>query len=102
VKEAAICGNRSERVSPGRWLALVFQFPHFDRWKFAKQGDFLAVLSSFLKKLPTDHKFAIEIRNRTWFNAVFADRLREHKIALVLQDLSFMPVRGNTRSRLIL
>jgi uncharacterized protein YecE (DUF72 family) len=70
---------------------LVFQFPHFDRWKFAKQEDFLAVLTPFLKKLPANHKFAIEIRNKSWFNAAFADLLREHKIALVLQDLSFMP-----------
>jgi uncharacterized protein YecE (DUF72 family) len=69
---------------------LVFQFPHFDRWKFAKQEGFLAVLTPFLKKLPTNHRFAIEIRNKTWLNAVFADLLREHKIALVLQDLSFM------------
>ncbi|HEY1467712.1 MAG TPA: DUF72 domain-containing protein [Candidatus Acidoferrum sp.] len=70
---------------------LVFQFPHFDPWKFAKQGDFLAVLTPFLKKLPANHRFAIEIRNKAWFNAAFANLLREHTIALVLQDLSFMP-----------
>jgi uncharacterized protein YecE (DUF72 family) len=29
----------------------VFQSPHFDRWKFSKQEDFLAVLTPFLKKL---------------------------------------------------
>jgi uncharacterized protein YecE (DUF72 family) len=70
---------------------LVFQFSRFDRWKFAKQEDFLAVLTPFLKKLPANHKFAIEMRNKTWLNAVFADLLREYKIVLVLQDLSFMP-----------
>lgn len=70
---------------------LVFQFPYFDRSKFSKQEDFVSVLTSFLKKLPTDHSFAIEIRNKTWFNAAFADLLREHKVALVLQDSSFMP-----------
>ena len=70
---------------------LVFQFPYFDRWKFPRQEDFLAVLRPFLEKLPTDHKFAIEIRNKAWFNAAFADLLREHKIAIVLQDSSFMP-----------
>jgi uncharacterized protein YecE (DUF72 family) len=70
---------------------LVFQFPNFDRSKFSTREDFLAVLRPFLEKLPADHKFAIEIRNKTWFNPAFADLLREHKIALVLQDSSFMP-----------
>ena|SRR6266850_3417042 len=40
---------------------MVFQFPLFDRWKFPKQESFLGVLTTFLKKLPTDHKFVIEI-----------------------------------------
>lgn len=70
---------------------LVFQFPFFDRWRFSKQKDFLAVLAPFLKKLPDGHQFAIEIRNKAWLDAVFADLLREHKVALVLQDLSSMP-----------
>ena len=70
---------------------MVFQFPLFDRWKFAKQESFLAVLIPFLKKLPTDHKFVVEIRNKTWLDARFADVLREHNVALALTDTSFMP-----------
>jgi uncharacterized protein YecE (DUF72 family) len=70
---------------------MVFQFPHFDRWKFPKQESFLTVLTPFLKKLPTDHKFVIEIRNKTWLDARFADVLREHNVALALTDTSFMP-----------
>jgi uncharacterized protein YecE (DUF72 family) len=70
---------------------MVFQFPSFDRWKFPKQESFLAVLTPFLKKLPADHKFVIEIRNKTWLDARFADMLREHKIALALTDTSFVP-----------
>jgi Protein of unknown function DUF72 len=31
------------------------------------------------------------MRNRDWLNAEFADLLRDHRIALVLQDRSFMP-----------
>src|SRR5882762_4303382 len=69
----------------------VFQFPLFERWKFPKQDHFLAVLVPFLKKLPTDHKFAVEIRNKTWLDARFADVLREHNVALALTDTSFMP-----------
>src|SRR5437879_6699528 len=47
---------------------MVFQFPSFDRWKFPKQDSFLAVLEPFLKKLPTDHKSVIEIRNKNWLD----------------------------------
>jgi uncharacterized protein YecE (DUF72 family) len=70
---------------------IVFQFPSFDRWKFPKQDDFLAVLAPFLKKLPANHKFVVEIRNKTWLDARFADVLREHNVALALTDTSFMP-----------
>src|SRR6266446_503480 len=70
---------------------MVFQFPLFDRWKFPKQDHFLAVLAPFLKKLPTDHKSVIEIRNKAWLDARFADVLREHNVALALTDTSFMP-----------
>jgi uncharacterized protein YecE (DUF72 family) len=70
---------------------MVFQFPLFDRWKFPKQDSFLAVLEPFLKKLPADHNFVIEIRNKTWLDAKFADVLRERNIALALTDTSFIP-----------
>jgi uncharacterized protein YecE (DUF72 family) len=70
---------------------MVFQFPLFDRWKFSKQDSFLAVLESFLKKLPTDHKFVIEIRNKGWLDARFAGVLRERNVALALTDTSFVP-----------
>jgi len=70
---------------------MVFQFPLFDRWKFPKQDSFLGVLTPFLKKLPTDHKFVIEIRNKTWLDANIADVLRQRNVALALTDTSFMP-----------
>jgi uncharacterized protein YecE (DUF72 family) len=70
---------------------MVFQFPLFDRWKFPKQDGFLALLAPFLKKLPADRKFAIEIRNKSWLDARFADLLREYNVALVLTDTSFVP-----------
>ena len=70
---------------------MVFQFPLFDKWKFPKQDSFLTVLAPFLKKLPTDHKYAVEIRNKKWLDAKFADVLREHNIALALTDTSFVP-----------
>jgi uncharacterized protein YecE (DUF72 family) len=70
---------------------MVFQFPAFDKWKFPKQDSFLTVLAPFLKKLPGDYKFVVEIRNKTWLDAKFADVLREHNVALALTDTSFVP-----------
>jgi uncharacterized protein YecE (DUF72 family) len=70
---------------------MVFQFPFFDKWKIKDRHEFTDRLIPFLKKLPTDSKCAIEIRNKKWLDAEFANLLREHKIALVLQDRSFMP-----------
>jgi len=70
---------------------MVFQFPSFDRWKFPNQESFLGVLTPFLKKLPTDHKFVVEIRNKTWLDARFADVLREYNVAFALTDTSFVP-----------
>jgi uncharacterized protein YecE (DUF72 family) len=71
---------------------LVFQFAYFSRDAFAGVNDFLARLVPFLKKLPTDHRFAVEIRNKHWLVPRFADALREHGVALVLQDQSWMPL----------
>jgi uncharacterized protein YecE (DUF72 family) len=70
---------------------MVFQFPYFNRTAFKSGEEFLARLKAFFKKLPHDYKFAVEIRNKNWLNADFADLLREHRVALVLQDQSWMP-----------
>ena len=69
---------------------IVFQFPFFARSVLRDRHEFTDRLIPFLKKLP-DRKFAIEIRNRLWLNAEFANLLRDHGIALVLQDRSWMP-----------
>ena len=70
---------------------MVFQFPLLDKWKIKDRHAFTDRLIPFLRKLPADYKFAIEIRNKKWLDAEFAGVLREHKVALVLQDLSYMP-----------
>jgi uncharacterized protein YecE (DUF72 family) len=70
---------------------MVLQFPFYNRSEFKTQSDFFDRLIPFLKKLPRDYKFAVEIRNKAWLNQDFVDVLREYKIALVLQDQSWMP-----------
>ena len=58
---------------------------------FRDRHEFMDRLVPFLAKLPDGYKFAIEIRNRNWHDAEFADLLRDSGIALVLQDRSWMP-----------
>jgi len=70
---------------------LVFQFGFFNNSIFRGVTDFLARLRPFLKKLPKDHKFAVEIRNKDWLVLQFVETLREHGIALALTDQSWMP-----------
>src|ERR1700676_501767 len=69
---------------------LLFQFGYFDRKAFVGVNDFLARLKPFLKKLPKDHKFAVEIRNKSWLVPQFIEALREHDVALALIDQSWM------------
>ena len=70
---------------------LLFQFSYFDRKAFVGVNDFLARLVPFLKKLPKDHKFAVEIRNKSWLVPQFIEALRERGVALALIDQSWMP-----------
>ena len=71
---------------------MLLQFPYFNKMAFKSGADFLARLKSFLKYLPKDHTFSIEIRNKAWLTSEFADLLRSHNVALALQDQSWMPL----------
>jgi uncharacterized protein YecE (DUF72 family) len=71
---------------------LVLQFPHFDGRDIG-QREFMTRLRFFLKRIAgTTVRLAIEIRNQTWLDQKFADLLAEHAVALVLQDLAWMPL----------
>jgi uncharacterized protein YecE (DUF72 family) len=71
---------------------LLLQFPYFNKESFKTGDEFVARLEPFLKALPKGFKFAVEIRNKTWQTARFADLLRAYGVALVLQDQSWMPL----------
>jgi uncharacterized protein YecE (DUF72 family) len=70
---------------------LLLQFGYFAPNVFKNSSEFLARLVPFLKKLPKEHRFAVEIRNRDWLDERFADLLRENNVALALIDQSWMP-----------
>ena len=48
-------------------------------------------LDTYLGTLPKGPRYAVEVRNRKWLNADFGEMLSEHNVALVLQDLHYMP-----------
>ena len=52
---------------------LLLQFGYFNKKAFVGVNDFLARLRPFLKKLPKDHKFAVEIRNKNWLVPQFVE-----------------------------
>ena len=70
---------------------LLFQFGKFKSSEFKTQAEFLVRLKPFLRKLPKDYRFAVEIRNKDWLDLQFVDLLREHGVALALIDQSWMP-----------
>jgi uncharacterized protein YecE (DUF72 family) len=64
---------------------LTLQFAYdFDPGKFG-------LLESFLEGLPGGPRYAVELRNRGWLNSDLGEMLSQHNVALVLQDLYYMP-----------
>ena len=81
---------------------MVLQFPHFSRGDFRTQGDFMDRLIPFLKKLPQEYNFAVEIRNKEWLDAQLAAMLRDFRVALVLDKTNRgCPIRVNCPKKLI-
>jgi uncharacterized protein YecE (DUF72 family) len=63
---------------------LLLQFPptfDFDR---------LPDLEAYLEKLPKDHRFAVEVRNKNWLNQTFYSILKANRVALAWADNPFM------------
>jgi uncharacterized protein YecE (DUF72 family) len=48
-------------------------------------------LDGFLESLPVGQRYAVEVRNRKWLTPAFREMLAGHNVALVLQDLHYMP-----------
>ncbi|MGH7871092.1 MAG: DUF72 domain-containing protein, partial [Candidatus Binatia bacterium] len=70
---------------------LLLQFPYFNQNTFASRHQFEKVLRPFLKTLPGEFKFALEIRNKNWISWDFLELLREHSVAFVVIAQAWMP-----------
>lgn len=79
-------GCLREKLGP-----LLFQFGYFNKKAFPGVKEFLALLAPFLRKLPNDYRFALEIRNKNWLVPEFIETLRERGVAFTLVDHAWMP-----------
>ena len=82
----SVVEHLGEKLGP-----MLFQFPYFNKMAFKSGKEFLARLGRLLKKVPTVHRFALEIRNMYWLSKEFFDLLRAHKVAYALIDQAWMP-----------
>jgi uncharacterized protein YecE (DUF72 family) len=64
---------------------LLIQFP----LSFSVEG--MGVLEDFLKDLPGDFRYAVEVRHRSWLGSDLPEMLREHGVALTLIAYPGMP-----------
>lgn len=64
---------------------LLIQFPP----SFTVEG--MGVLEDFLKGLPKDFRYAVEVRHRSWLGSDLPEMLRERGAALTLIDYPGMP-----------
>ena len=70
---------------------LLLQFPYFSRDVLPSREPFERLFKPFLRRLPSDFKFALEIRNKSWISWDFLELLREHSVALALVVQAWIP-----------
>ncbi|MEX2260664.1 MAG: DUF72 domain-containing protein [Bryobacteraceae bacterium] len=70
---------------------LVFEFGAFLKRKYESVELFLADLDPFLKSLPQDFRYAVEIRNKEYLQRPYFDCLRSHNVAHVFNAWTRMP-----------
>jgi uncharacterized protein YecE (DUF72 family) len=69
---------------------MLFQFPYFSKQASVRPAEFLDRLRAFLPKLPSDFRFAVEVRNKDWIGPELLDLLRKHNVAFALIDHPWM------------
>jgi len=70
---------------------LVLQLPYFNLKAFDGLASFLGRLEPFLDRLPSDFRYAVEVRNKNWIGPELLEALRGRRMALVLVDIAYMP-----------
>lgn len=71
---------------------ILLQFP------YQFKPDQKETLALFLEQLPTNFRYALEVRHKGWFNDGFFELLEKHRVAFALTDYAYMPkvIRAST------
>jgi len=64
---------------------LLLQFP------YTFTPDQRDTLARYLAALPTQFRYAVEVRQRGWLNDAFFDLLKQHRVAYAISDYGYMP-----------
>jgi uncharacterized protein YecE (DUF72 family) len=82
-----------ERIRPLAGLSgpLMFQFEYLNKIKIPGLMEFIAAFGNFLRHIPPDRVYGIEIRNPNYLQPAFFGFLREHNISFVFLQGYYMP-----------
>jgi len=71
---------------------VLMQFP------YQFKPDQKDALARFLEQLPTNFRYALEVRHKGWLNDEFFQLLEKHRVAFALADYAYMPkvIRATT------
>jgi uncharacterized protein YecE (DUF72 family) len=64
----------------GKMGLLMFEFSKFAPGEFERGAEFVGTLDGFLEKLPRDWPYAVELRNRQWFQPEYFAMLARHGV----------------------
>jgi uncharacterized protein YecE (DUF72 family) len=70
---------------------LIFEFGTFGKQTFANVQEFVALLDPFLASLPSNFRYAVEVRNQEFLAADYFTCLRHHGVAHVFNAWTRMP-----------
>jgi uncharacterized protein YecE (DUF72 family) len=70
---------------------LVIQMQYLNKKTMPSLDAFLERLVPFVESLPKGPMWALEVRNKTWYQPKLLDFLRKHQVSLVLIDHPWMP-----------
>jgi uncharacterized protein YecE (DUF72 family) len=93
-EEASVFIDRAELLQE-KLGPLLLQFP------YAFVDDHVPLLRDFLKDLPKQHRYVVEVRNRKLLNDSFYSLLRDNHVALAWVDSPLMPLVNEVTSDFI-
>ncbi len=82
----SVMGLLGEKLGP-----LLLQFPCLSQEAMPNSDAFLERLARYLERLPSTHRYAVEVRNKNWLAQPLLDLLRKHGVGLALVDQVWMP-----------